>query len=765
MMLDFNRLFPEQFRSFCSGPLAFTVERFGGIDAISLLDIREFEGKFYPDRHALPWLRRKGGGSMGRPMYSPAIQFRHGKELFYPIDTEFFPNGFCALNYAMLLRENAAVFRFKAKPGENFSVNISKFHMREGEWDTLKNQCSKPASGIQWLPDELRGPGFDPTKPFPEDKMIFTRNTPVVGKDSVLFSAKCEFVDYTKTVCWAVKFPFDITEREIPNALEFNGTIKEEEFEVHFGFGDSEEEAFRNAETTFAELEEVRKKNCAPALDFKVDGLPEASEFFRVYPGYQRAMLMAETEREVAIRAASEKFGFFALWDHVYPSRDFLVTGEPERCKKALRYLINYPWSETCPWITLQLVIQMDEYLAYTNDVEFLKESMERFKEFFRFNMRFSNKESGLLATSLNVGVDNSKEVGLSGLFQASCLNGWWFNFLRTLENFAVETGDSELAEECRNVADLVDANYAKTFFDPEVGYLRAATDVDGKAPSVQIYQNTHTLAMDYPHGAWLFRNIVNELAEYQAEKLYHPCGHTAVSPDSAVPCEMWKSVHMNQHTGHECKTARFGGRAEEAFRVMEAYISYFRKYGVAVETFNLSGCDGDAHQLSSWQAFSATAAAQALISGVAGWFIHRGGFYWLPSDGSDITIDRLNGKLLTVTGKGKYAAGLNGVPGSMQEPADQKMDHLAVTRQATAPAHPVLICAIGLPVAEVKVEGTKLSFRADATVRTPVRIAVPGKPVLTINGKECAFEWHSKDQAIWFDYPFRKGDLCEISL
>ena len=763
--MDFTRLFPEQFRAFGCGPLSFCVERFGGIDSISLLDIREFEGKLYPDRHPIPWLRRKGGGSMGRPMYSPAIQFRHGKELFYPLDPVFYPNGFTSENYALVLSRNAAVLQFKAKAGEVFSVNISKFHMREGEFDTLKNQCSEAASGIQWLPYELRGPGFDPTKPFPEKTMFFTRNQPVIRKDSVLFSAECKFVDYTKTVYWAIQFPFDITEREIPNAYEFNGTINDDVFEVKSGFGDSEEEAFKNASATFAELTELQQKNCAPALNVTIEGLPDASEFFRVYPGFQRHLLVTETDQEASIRAASDKFGYFALWDHIYPSRDFLVTGEPERCKKALKYIIDYPWSETCPWITLQIILQMDEYLAYTGDTEFLKESMPKFKEYFRFNMRFCNRESGLLATSLNVGVDNSKEVGLSGLFQASCLNGWWFNFLRTLENFAVETGDAELAEECRKTADLVEENYVKTFFDEKVGYLRAATDTNGVPPAIQIYQNTHTLAMDYPHGAWLFRDIVKDLATYQAEKLYHPCGHTAVSADSAVPCEMWKSVHMNQHNGHECKTARYGGRAEEAFRVMEGYLSYFKKYGVAVETFNLSGCDGDANQLSNWQAFSATAAVQAMMGGIAGWFIHRGGFYWLPADGPETTFDRLNGKLLTVSGKGKFASGLQGIPGSLQEPADQRMDQLTVVRQTEAPAHPVLICAIGLPVSVVKVEGTKLSFRADAAVRAPVRVYVPSKPQLTVNGNEYDFEWNENDQTIWFDYAFRKGDLCVIAL
>jgi hypothetical protein len=227
----------------------------------------------------------------------------------------------------------------------------------------------------------------------------------------------------------------------------------------------------------------------------------------------------------------------------------------------------------------------------------------------------------------------------------------------------------------------------------------------------------------------------------------------------------MWKSVHMNQHNGHECKTARFGGRPEEAFRVMEAYLSYFKRYGVAVETFNLSGCDGDAHQLSNWQAFSATAAAQALICGVAGWMIHRGGIYWVPGSGSDSKLKNWNGKTLTVTGKGSYACGLDGLPGSLQTPADSSLTEWKVSRCSELPGHPVLVCALDLPVKEIRVSGKVLTFTACAERRAPVRLLSPEKPVVKINGKEISYEWYDEDHALWFDYLFHDGDLCEVSL
>ena len=137
-------------------------------------------------------------------------------------------------------------------------------------------------------------------------------------------------------------------------------------------------------------------------------------------------------------------------------------------------------------------------------------------------------------------------------------------------------------------------------FFDEQEGYLRAALKADGTLPDRIVYQNTHTLGMDYLYGVRLFRRILPKLADYQAVRLWHPMGHTAVAYDSEVPCEMWKSVHMNQHLGHECKTARLGGRADEALHLMRGWLEYFSRYQCAVETFNLAGCDGDSNQLAN---------------------------------------------------------------------------------------------------------------------------------------------------------------------
>ena len=766
--MRFTDLFPADYRAFCRGPLSFCMERFGGIDSISLLDVREFNGKLYPDRFPVPWLRRRGRATMGRPLYSPAIQFRHGKINYVPEKAELYPFGFRSGEFSAAMNEKAMIFRFAPHPGERFIMTLSRLHMPEGVMPALKNQLAVIASGIQWLPPELRGPGFDPARPFPEKDMTLTR-LPAVCRDGMLiFEADCQYADHAKKQFWVIRGNRPLAAfTEIPNGWTLEWEETGEPLELGFGFGTTVDEAAVQAAAPFDSVFQSGLEICRPSVEAEIDGLPEAAEFFRRYPGYQRHLLLTETADQAAIRAAADKYGYFALWDHVYPSRDFLLTGEPVRTRRMIRYLLDYPWVETCAWITMHLILALDEYLAFADDPDFLRECMPHLKRYLDFNETFVNPETGLLATSLNVGVDCSDEVGLNGLFYASCLNGWWYDSLRVLENFATETGDPALAERCRVLSEKVEAHYAEAFFDEQEGYLRAALKADGTLPDRIVYQNTHTLGMDYLYGARLFRRILPKLADYQAVRLWHPMGHTAVAYDSEVPCEMWKSVHMNQHLGHECKTARLGGRADEALHLMRGWLEYFSRYQCAVETFNLAGCDGDSNQLANWQAFSATAAAQGLFCGVGGWMYHRGGRCWVPGEGPDSRF-RLQENVFRVSGQGGYAGGISvdgcRISGTLQTPADRPGNEYSVERTPELPAHPVLLCLADAPVSAVNLAGCRLRFICGASLRTFLKVQSPRKPQLRINGNAVEIEWFETEHRMEYDGVFHVGDEVEIS-
>ena len=764
--MKLTELFPTQYRAFFRGELSCCVERFGGIDSISLLDIRECDGKLYPDRMKFPWFCRNMSSTMGRPLYSPAIQFRCGRKLYVPENAELYPFGFTSENYSMVIGDKSFSFRFKALEKASFFMLISKFHIYEGELPTLHNQLAVIASGIQLLPDELRGEGFDSKYPFGETVMKIERKKPEFRDNNLIFEAVCTFADHVKSKFFVVSSNAELKFRDITNNYVL--TSEQSDIELGFGFADDLESAVKYAHKNFDEALAEGLTLCKSELQADIADLPVAEKFVKVYPGYQRHLILAETEKELASRAAADKFGFFALWDHIYPIRDMLVTGDYDNAEKALRYMMTYPWAETCPWVTLQMVIAVSEYLAYTKNYDFLTEIMPFFRKSFEFNKRFVNEKTGLIATTLNVGVDCSAEVGITGLFYASCINGWWYDSLRSLENMALYLKDEKLAEDCRSIAEKVDANYKEAFFVPyPVGYLRAARKYNGDVPDIEIFQNTHTIGMDYPFGAHLLRDTVKDLSRYQAAALYHPTGHCAVAPESDIPCEMWKSVHMNQHLGHECKIARHAGNAAEAERVMAGYLEFFREYHTAIETFNLAGCVGDTSQLGNWQAFSATAAMQALLSGVGGWEIDCGGWHWVWGSGSESSFKNINGRDFEVRGEGGYASGISVdgrfIAGTMQLPKGAEGRRISIERTCEKIQHAVLLYAVDAEIADVELNGKTLSFTVANDVHSALKCYAPSHAEVSVNGKSVQYVFYTGDDTFHFDSVFRAGDRVEI--
>jgi len=90
-------------------------------------------------------------------------------------------------------------------------------------------------------------------------------------------------------------------------------------------------------------------------------------------------------------------------------------------------------------------------------------------------------------------------------------------------------------------------------------------------------------------------------------------------------------------------------------------------------------------------------------------------------------------------------------------------MRSLKVIRSEKPPEHPVLIFAVDLPVSGVRAEGKKLSFRTETVRRAPVMIFSPERPDLRINGISVELDWDPSERVLWFDRPFRPGDLCEV--
>ena len=778
------------YRAFCDGRLSCTVEKYGGINSISWIDILEKDGKLYPDRAAAPIFSRRHNQTSGRVLYSPAIRFlsedgdgRVG--VFHPARMEVFPWGFRSSSeegdYDLLLDgpRMIAGLGAKRKNNRNFILSISRLHLvKAASLSSMKNQMinGNDGSELLWRRAEEYGDPLPVSYPCENGRYVLDWEAPVFG-DNVLFlkgvadypgGRKEIHCAFAANVEWALREPANVW--ALAAALPAGKRIS-----LALGVGGNHEDALaaaldgcRDAAAAWKRKLSARAAAAAKAASLAIRRIPQAREFVRQVPAFQDANTLAANGDELCVRAAADKYAYFAMWDHVYPIRDFLLAGRLEDAKRLFRYMLRFPHIRFHTAITQQLVLAFNEIRAFGDDPVLAREAWEHFRVFFRTALAHADDRTGLVSAVQHFGCDSVREFGIeTPMFRAPCVNGWWHNACRVMENMAMELDDRETARTAGDVVDKIDAHYLSVFYDPDAGYLRQA---DGA--KIQIHLTPATLGLDYIHGEHLFRRRLGELANYQATRLYHPAGHVTAAYDSDVVCEMWKSTHMNQHIGHECRLARHAGHASEAYRVLSAYLSFFDRYKAAVETFNLAGCEGNDGQLANWQTFSATSAQQGLYR-AAGIEWHRGGILYVPAeDEGKVEIRRLvnNGAAfdIHIDGKGAFVGSftLNGkvVRGTMQVPADgvrKGTNRLEIVRSRKPFAQPVLLSAPDARIRSLECGKNGLAFVVDAALRSPIRVHAPSKPRIRVNGKPAAAEWIKP--IAYLDRVFAAGDTVEV--
>ena len=157
----------------------------------------------------------------------------------------------------------------------------------------------------------------------------------------------------------------------------------------------------------------------------------------------------------------------------------------------------------------------------------------------------------------------------------------------------------------------------------------------------------------------------------------------------------------------------------------------------------------------------------EGLRAGVAGVLRHRGGWHYLPAEDDEIVRLRHvpNGEKcmdITVCDNGDFAVLYGGdepVYGTLQAPSDKAADEWTVRRTYERPTYPVLMNAIDLPVNEVSVTDSSLSFTCGDTVYTPVQITAPTKPTVSVNGIVVSGEWNEETKTLWIDRLWMSGE------
>ena len=795
---------PEDYYAFTDGELSLTVERNGGINSLGVLDVLEWGGKLYPDRSMTPPILRREGGFCGkRPLLGPGLQFlsthrlvdgRRGRHLLhFPERMELYPCGFRSfseryggrLEYDLCVDGRSLLLRFRNDfPGrDQLVVVLNRDHLVSGEIHSYKNQITG-----DMVPSFLQSGDYDPNYPFFDSRSAQLEWGELVY-DPELEALRLEgsmsfsYGDKGVAVLLGGTRPGVLSANKHRSFLAFpwDAAAAPDEMGVYLVVAETLAEGRKRLEQLRASAGEIMATKISRAREYataapevRVESLPLAEQYARTFPAFERSLILAETDQEACIRAAAHKYGYFAMWDHISPVKAFLAFGDFARAQRLLRYMIDLPHTERSYWIAVQMIPAVEEALALSGDEGFLREVYPGLRRYFESLARGADATTGMICLDCSSGVDDPKEIGISGPIWPSCVNGWWYNACRALENLAWRLGDSATAQQAAAQGAVVAAHYPGVFFDPERGYLHAVIDpCTGRGTGV--FQNVSTLGMDYPYGEYLLRDVIRPIAEYQAYALCHPAGRSAVAYDDAAD-EMWHHVLMFQHLGHEAKTARAGGRAEEALRIAANYLGLFDRYKVGIETQNLSGSDGNASQQANWQAFGAEAEYIAILSGVIGLQWDTGGLVYVPGDlRGEMSVRgfRRGGTTWDVTmsgagpGASRFAVDGEALAGTLRVPVAYLLGEgrhtLEIERSAAAWDRPTLLNAVPLAVGGLNSTAEELSFRAESPAHASLKLYCPAPPEVELDGQPLPCAWDPATGIAWCDAFFPAGGQVRI--
>lgn len=790
--------FPDEYYAFTDGELSATVERNGGINSIGCLDVHEKDGKLYPDRHMTPAIFKKAGGRCGkRCLYGPAIQFistsreadgMKGRNMFHvPDKLDLFPFGFksesfrfghrCAYDMAIAGRKILFSFENEFPDRDSLVVAIDKSHIFQGVAKTLKEHVGE---GVERRPDA----------PF-EEETEYVQKWDFIGFDPALnsFVMECEmrFKYARKTVAVAISAARPVAMSESGGKFFLSLPWNEKRrLKLCLALGGSRRNAVDGARRALKEFDAVFSQKTAQAAEYaeastklRADDFPAVASFSNTAPAFLKAMVLAETEKEACIRAAAHKYGFFNLWDQVWPARAFLLMGDWETAKKLIRYpadmLSGNETKYEHNFTALFIICIAEDIAAVSGDMQFLKEMLPDMKRLFSAYSRRAGHD-GLISSSGTCGIDDPKEIAIDGDVLASCLNGLWHDACMSMENIALLLGDAETARAACSSAAKVKGSYLDTFFDSKRGYLRASVDASTRKGG-EVFQNVSTLGMDFIYGESLLHPRIKEIAEFQERQLYHPAGRSAV-PYWDDAHEMWKNCIMWQHAAHEMMTAREAGLGGEIERMMGVYLSHFMKNKVALETCNLSGMDGDVSQRANWQAFAVRALYSGIFESLVGVICDMGGLTYLPcavNGRASIENFRLRNGLwnICVEGEGafvkRFTVDGEDIMGTMKVPFERILDggtrSLSIVRSNTPFKRPTLLRADGLAASCFASSDRSLSFSIDAPVHSTLKIHCPSKPVIALDGTDIPSAWDGRTGIARFDIHAKAGARLDVAL
>ncbi|MFA6717349.1 MAG: hypothetical protein WCS27_18355 [Victivallaceae bacterium] len=785
---------PDEYYAFTGGELSATIERNGGINTIGCLDIHEKDGRLYPDRKTIPIFQKESNSCGKRPLYGSAVKFIStatagaGKQdwnIFHVPDIiELYPFGFKSESrrfgyrstYDMAIIGRKILFSFSNDfpSRKDLIISINKDHIHRGEIPTFKD-CIRSETDETGSGSGCSAAGLSETAFQKWDFVGYDS-----GLNAFVAEGKIEFGYADKDMTVLISSDTPMSFRETKNQYFLIIPWKDvDTVKLCLVAEEHKKEAAAETRKTLRDFDKlftaainksVEYSSFSPTL--RAEDFPEAEIFSKTAPSFLKAMVLAETENEACIRAATHKYGVFNLWDQVWPARAFILMGDWDTAKKLIRYPVTMfsgrePHYEYI-FTALFIICIAEDITAVSGDYGFTEKLFSDLKRLF---LAYAERtgENGLLASPGTCGIDDPAEIGIDRAIWASCLNGLWYDACMAMENMAFILKDEKTAQTAGKLAENIKASYLPTFYDEKNGYLYSSVKPDTQE-GIKVFQNVSTLGMDFVYGESLIYPHIEEIAEFQARQLYHPAGRSSV-PYWDNAHEMWKSCIMCQHLAHEMKTARHGGLGDEIKRMMNIYLSHFKKNKLMFETHNLAGANEDITQRSNWQAFAVRALYSGIFESLIGIECDLGGLTYCPCDldgNMSVTAFRFRQGIwnIKIDGKGPFAEPLliNGqaIPGTMKIPAEYFTDAITRTvqikRSRTPFACPTLLAAAGAAICDLASEERELSFSVTTKVHTVCKIYCPTKPTIKLNAVTLDYDWNQERKTARLDTILEPG-------
>ena len=762
--LGSDKGFPYEAYCFTDGQLSLQMEKNGGLNELNYLAVLPGKGTFHPERYTLPILSKRHVKNYSYGLYGPVLRFattqRGGPNLFHvPDRVRLLPFGFtsnsdrfgCHNEYDMCVQGRTVQFTFRSAAPRRRSLDM-----------------------MFALPGLARGEFKSWLFPAGEERDYSPERHAVLSwQGDVQFDAArgClhvsglvhRYMAPVEPVCLAIGFgPGVRIARQAKDYLLMSmdwGRAEERHVELVFE---------RDLERCRRALASLQRQPGRPwraqtrryaALAARVPvvtiaGHPVAGEMARTIPLFVDAMTVRETATLAANRAAAHKYGYFPHWDVQWTQRAVLRWGQYERVKKALNLSLT-KLGVLEDRSVAEVALLLAEYYALSRDRAFARSAYARLQPRL-LEVIAACRPNGLLPGGM-YGADDPAQLKIgAGEYVAPDCSGWVYNCLRTAGNLARLAGDRPTAVACRQVTDRARAAYLKTFFDARVGYFPSAVSAEGVKS--EVYQNVATLAMEGPYGDLLVEDVVERLAAFQSDHLFHPAGRSAC-PFWCRADEMWKSCIMLQNAHHEMRTLRFAGATKELLRMWRVYQDLFDACRLQIETINLCGMPGDpTGQRADWQAFAASAQYLLLFHAVLG---IEADYRSLTYVAADVPVDGRVTRFrhgrsqwsIELSGRGPWVESfaVDGAPvqGALVAPAacfDRGTHTLRIVRGATPPAGPCVLRAPGAGVTVLAAGEHTVKFRLEGVGRIPVLLRAAMRPGIgRVNGRPAALEWNAR--------------------